>query len=117
MSQTSQQMAAPNPMAMMAYNQAMGRVNAATNIPFQKYSSDPNAYVSPLTGTQRGAISNISGMAGMTDPYYQAATGLTAAGAGPVGRLTSGQIGEYMSPYMAQVTDPVKAAMGQQFGQ
>lgn len=114
---TSQQMAAPNPAAMAAYNQAMARINEATSQPFQKYSSDPNAYVAPLTGTQTGAISNITGMAGMTDPYYQAAAGATAYGAGPVGRLTSEQIGEYMSPYMSQVADPVKAAMEQQFGQ
>ena len=117
MSQTSQQMAAPNPFAMIAYNQAMSRVNAATSQPFQRYSSDPEAYVASLNPTQRTAIENVSGMRGMTDPYYQAAAGLTGAGSAGVGRLTGAQIGEYMSPYMSQVVDPVKAGLGQQFGQ
>jgi len=117
MSQTSQQQAMPNPFAMMAYNQAMGRVSAATSQPFQRYSSDPEAYVASLNPTQRTAIENVSGMRGMTDPYFQTAAGLTGAGSAGVGRLTGAQIGEYMSPYMAQVVDPVKAGLGQQFGQ
>lgn len=117
MSQTSQQTAMPNLAAMAAYNQAMSRIGAATSQPFQRYSSDPEAYVASLTPTQRGAISNVAGMAGMTQPYYQMATGLTAAGAGPVGRLTSRDIQEYMSPYMSQVVSPVQQAVLQQQAQ
>jgi hypothetical protein len=95
----------------------MDRIGQATSQPFQKYSSDPEAYVASLTPTQQSAISNVTGMRGMTDPYFQGATGLTMAGAAPVGRLTSGQIQEYMSPYMSQVIDPVTAAIKQQQGQ
>jgi hypothetical protein len=42
---------------------------------------------------------------------------MTLAGAAPVSRLGSGQIQEYMNPYMAQVVDPVQNALRQQFGQ
>jgi hypothetical protein len=112
--QTSQQVAYPSLPAAMAYTSAMDRISQATSRPFQKYSSDPEAYVASLTPTQRAAISNVSGMQGMTDPYFQGATGLTLAGAGPVGRLTSGQIQEYMNPYMSQVIDPVRGALEQQ---
>jgi len=117
LSQTSQQTSAPSLMGLMAYNQAMSRVGAATSQPFQRYSSDPEAYVAGLTPEQRGAIANVTGMQGMTQPYYQAAAGLTGLGAQGVGRLTAGQIGEYMNPYMSQVVDPVRAALTQQQGQ
>jgi len=124
MQQTSQQMAIPNMAAMAAYNRAMGKIDEATSKPFQRYSSDPEAYVASLNPVQRQAIANVSSMRGMTDPYYGAAAGLlgeaaerTGAAAAPVGRLTSSQIQEYMNPYMSQVVDPVRAGLQQQFGQ
>jgi hypothetical protein len=124
LSQTTQQTAMPSLAGMMAYNQAMSRVGAATSKPFQRYSEDPTAYVASLTPVQQQAISNVAAMQGMTQPYYQtagglmgAAAGLTGAGAGGVGRLTGAQIAEYMSPYMSQVVDPVRAAIQQQSGQ
>lgn len=115
--QTSQQTSMPSWPAALAYNQAMGKVAEATSTPFQKYSSDPTAYVASLTPTQTGAIQNVTGTQGMTTPYYQAATGLTAAGAAPVSQLTSEDIQRYMSPFMSQVVDPVTAALKQQQGQ
>lgn len=115
--QTSQQTSMPSWPAALAYNQAMGKVAEATSTPFQKYSSDPTAYVASLTPTQTGAIQNVTGLQGMTTPYYQAATGLTAAGAAPVSQLTSEDIQRYMSPFMSQVVDPVTAALKQQQGQ
>lgn len=114
--QTSQQTAFPSWPAAAAYTTAMDKISQATSQPFQKYSSDPNAYVAPLTSTQTGAIQNVTGLQGMTQPYYQTAGAMTLAGASPVGRLTSGQIQEYMNPYMAQVVDPVQNALRQQFG-
>jgi hypothetical protein len=114
--QTSQQTAFPSWPAATGYSTAMDRISQATSQPFQKYSSDPEAYVASLTPTQTGAIQNVTGLQGMTDPYYRAAGALTMAGAAPVNRLTSGQIQEYMNPYMAQVVDPVQNALRQQFG-
>jgi hypothetical protein len=114
--QTSQQVAYPSLPAASAYSSAMDRISQATSQPFQKYSSDPNAYVAPLTSTQTGAIQNVTGLQGMTDPYYRTAGAMTLAGAAPVNRLTSGQIQEYMNPYMSQVVDPVQNALRQQFG-
>jgi hypothetical protein len=114
--QTSQQVAYPSLPAASAYTTAMDRIAQATSQPFQKYSSDPNAYVAPLTSTQTGAIQNVTGLQGMTDPYYRTAGAMTLAGAAPVSRLSSGQIQEYMNPYMSQVVDPVQNALRQQFG-
>lgn len=111
---SSQQVAAPNPAAMGAYNTAMAQIGAATSQPFQKYSSKASDYIAPLTGTQTGAISNITGMAGMSQPYYQSAANMVS-GAGTT--MTPDVVGKYMSPYMSQVVDPVKASMEQQFGQ
>ena len=117
LSQTSQQTSQPSIFGMMAYNQALGQVGAATAQPFQFYSQDPTKYVASLTPTQTGAISDITGLQGMTQPYYQAAAGLTGMGAAPVGQLTSADINQYMSPYMSQVINPVQAAVQQQQGQ
>lgn len=114
--QTSQQTSMPSWPAALAYNQAMSKVAEATSTPFQKYSSDPTAYVASLTPTQTGAIQNVTGLQGMTTPYYQAATGLTAAGAAPVSQLTSADIQQYMNPFMSQVVDPITAALQQQQG-
>ena len=117
LSQSSMTQSMANPWAMAQYAGAVNQVNQATSAPFKRYSDKASDYISPLTGTQTGAISNISGMAGMTDPYYMAAAGLTGAGAQGVGRLTGQQIQEYMSPYMSQVIDPTRQAIQQQSGQ
>ena len=42
--------------------------------PYQAYSTDPNAFVAPLTQTQQAGIQNTNAMAGAAQPYYGAAT-------------------------------------------
>ena len=50
-----------SPQAIGAYTQALGLANQAIAQPFQQYSTDPNAFVAPLTQTQQQAIGGIQG--------------------------------------------------------
>jgi len=103
-----------DPRAQAMYSQAWQQAQKVANRPFQPYSYDPSAFVAPLNPVQLQAVGNIAGYQGTADPYYQAAGGM----AGAAGMTTTPEVvGQYMSPYMSQVVDPIKAAMQQQFGQ
>lgn len=102
------------PEVMARYNAVNARAETAAAKPFQRYEGQ---FVAPLTGTQSGAIQNITQTGGMTAPYFGAATALTAAGAQDVGPLTSGQIGYYMNPFLGAVADPTLRALQQQQAQ
>jgi hypothetical protein len=102
-----------DPRAQAMYQQALGTAQQASQTPFQRYSTDPRAFVAQLTPTQQQAISNIAQSQGVYQPYYGAAAGL-AGGAGTTS--TADVVGQYMSPYMQQVVDPVRAALQQQQG-
>lgn len=102
------------PEVMARYNAVNARAETAAAKPFQRYEGQ---FVAPLTGTQSGAIQNVSGTAGMTAPYFGAATGLTLSGAQDVGALTPGQIGYYMNPFLGAVADPTLRALQQQQAQ
>ena len=102
-----------DPRAQAMYQQAFGTAQQASQTPFQRYSTDPRAFVAQLTPTQQQAISNIAQSQGVYQPYYGAAAGL-AGGAGTTS--TADVVGQYMSPYMRQVVDPVRAALEQQQG-
>jgi len=102
-----------DPRAQAMYQQAFGTAEQASQTPFQRYSTDPRAFVAQLTPTQQQAISNIAQSQGVYQPYYGAAAGL----AGSAGQTsTADVVGQYMSPYMRQVVDPVRAALEQQQG-
>jgi hypothetical protein len=103
-----------SPQAIGAYTKALGLADVAAAQPFQKYSTDPNAFVAPLTGTQQQAIGGLYGAQGAYQPYYQAAGALTGA-AGTT--LTPQVVGQYMNPFMQQVVNPVQQALQQQQGQ
>lgn len=93
------------------YNTAWERASAAAARPFQRYSNDPNAFVAGLTPTQQQAISQAGATMGAYQPYYGAAAGLTGA-AGTTS--TADVVGQYMSPFVRQVVDPVRGALEQQ---
>jgi hypothetical protein len=103
----------PNAQAMEAYTKALQTASNAAATPFQTYSTDPSAFVAQLNPTQTGAISNISGLAGGTTPAFNAAYGLTSAGATP----TYQTVGNYMNPYMGSVVAPTMQYLQQQQGQ
>lgn len=115
--QTATQQVQIPPEVMARYNAVNARAETAAAKPFQAYSSDPNAFVAPLTATQRAGIQNINQAAGMAQPYFQTAAGLTMAGSQGVGPLTQEQIGYYQSPYTQSVVDATRAGLQQQQGQ
>lgn len=110
-----QQTTQASPQAVAAYTQALNMANQAIqSTPWQNYSTDPNAFVAPMTGTQQAAIGGLSGIAGAGQPYYQAAPAMqAAAGMTP----SSAVVGQYMNPFMQQVVSPVQQALQQQQGQ
>lgn len=84
--------------ALMGTNPATGQPNT----PFQFYSTNPNAFVAPLDPTQQAGIAGTNYYANAAQPYYQGATDLTLAGAGPA-NLGALQTNRYMSPFLSDV--------------
>ena len=72
-SQSTQQVTIP-PEVLARYNSVNATAEQAASTPFQQYSTDPNAFVAPLTGTQQAGIANTNAYAGTAQPYYAAAT-------------------------------------------
>ena len=108
-----QQTVQASPEAIGWYQQSMARAQQAASQPFQQFGTTPQQFVAQLTPTQTGAIQNISGTQGMAQPYYQAATGVTAGALNPAYNT----VGNYMNPFMGQVVNPVQQAVRQQQGQ
>ena len=102
------------PEVLARYNAVNARAEEVAAQPFQQYTGQ---FVAPLTEQQRQGMQGISAAAGAAQPYYQAAAGLTAAGARGVGPLTQAQIRQYESPYIESVVDPTRRALEQQQAQ
>ena len=112
---TTQQVKIP-PEVMARYNAVNARAEDVAQQPFQQYGTSANAFVAPLTATQQAGISNTNAAAGLAQPFYGAATGLTMSGIQDVGALTPSQIGYYQNPFTQSVIDPTMQAMRQQQG-
>lgn len=113
-STTSTQTVSIPPEVMARYNAVNARAEDVAKQPFQPYSGQ---FVAPLSPTQQQGIYNTSAYSQAAQPYYGAATGLTLAGAQDVGPLTGGQIGRYMDPFVGSVVQPTVQALQQQQGQ
>lgn len=113
---TTQQVQIP-PEVMARYRAVNTRAEQTASQPFQAYSQDPSAFVAPLTQTQQAGIQNINRAAGMTQPYFETAAGLTLGGAQGVGPLTQQQIGYYQNPFTQSVVGSTLAGLQQQQGQ
>ena len=109
---TTQTMQIP-PEVMARYNAVNARAETVGQTPYQQYSSNPNAFVAPLTATQQAGIQNTNAMAGAAQPYYGAAAGLTAAGAGSADPSAL-NVGQYYNPYTQAVAAPTLEALQQQ---
>jgi hypothetical protein len=125
--------------AVNAQAEKLGGTDAAgnPNTPFKPYSTDPNAFVAPLTPTQQAGIANTNAAAGAAQPWYQqagqvasqgygqgqnylqAATNYTQAGGLGVNptQYNSGQIAQYMNPFAQQVIGGTLAPLQQQQAQ
>ena len=105
------------PEVLARYNAVNARAEGLADTPFKPYSNDPNAFVAPLTPTQQAGIANTNQAAGMAQPYYGAATGMTIAGSQSVGQLTPEQIDKYRNPYTQAVADTTFNNLRQQQAQ
>jgi hypothetical protein len=72
--QTSTQAVSIPPEVLARYNSVNAQAQTAASQPFQQYSTDPNAFVAPLTATQQAGIANTNTAAGQAQPYFGAAT-------------------------------------------
>jgi len=115
--QTATQQVQIPPEVMARYRAVNTRAETAAAQPFQAYSQDPSAFVAPLTATQQAGIQNINQAAGMTQPYFNTAAGLTMSGAQGVGPLTQQQIQYYQNPFTQSVVGSTLANLQQQQGQ
>ena len=104
------------PEVLARYNAVNAQAQTVAQQPFQQYSTDPNAFVAPLTSTQQAGITNTNAMAGAAQPYYQQATGLAQASATNV-NPSALDVNQYLNPYTQDVVNATQAAMNQQQGQ
>jgi len=127
---SSQQVTIP-PEVLARYNAVNARAETVSDKPFQIYSTDPSAFVAPLTQPQQTGIRQSEQYAQTAQPFFQEATGrligaqegaqpfmgeatgLARAGARGVspGEL---QTQQFMSPYIRSVVDAQRALTEQQ---
>jgi hypothetical protein len=110
---TTQQVQIPKEV-MDRYNAVNQRAEGVAGTPFQPYSYNPSDFVAPLNQTQQAGVNNIGMAQNIAQPFYQAGSALTGMGAGSVGRLQSGQINEYLSPYLNNVLGTTMQAQDRQ---
>ena len=56
------------PEVLARYNEVNALAKKVATTPFTPYSTDPNAFVAPLTSTQQAGIANINALQGMATP-------------------------------------------------
>lgn len=100
--QSSSQVSVP-PEVLAQYQNVNSIANQVAQTPFQQYSTDPNAFVAPLTPTQQAGILGTNQYSNTAQPYYQKASNLNS----PAG------VQSYYNPEASQVG----ALMQQQFQQ
>ena len=101
------------PEVLARYNSVNAQAQQTASIPFQTYSSNPNAFVAPLTPTQTAGIQNTNAATGMAQPYFNAATGFALAGTQPINAAPL-DISRYMNPYLGTVLGSTEALVNQQ---
>jgi hypothetical protein len=101
------------PEVLARYNSVNATAQNVAQAPFQQYSTNPNAFVAPLTPTQEAGVANTNTAAGMAQPYFGAATGFALAGAQPVNPAAL-DTSKYMNPYLQTVLGSTEAMVNQQ---
>jgi hypothetical protein len=115
--QSTQQQSVPADV-LARYNSVNNQAQQTAATPFQTYSTDPNAFVAPLTDSQQSGIAGTTAAAGTAQPYYSAATSqlLNAQGAtqpyySAAGQdITSAQ--SNANPLQAQAASGYTSALG-----
>jgi len=112
---TSTQSVQIPPEVLARYNAVNKRAEDVAGTPFQKYSSDPNAFVAGINTTQQTGINQTLNASQQAQPYYGAAANMTLGSAGAVNPEQL-QTAQYMNPYTQNVVDATTAALQQQQG-
>ena len=113
---TSSSTVAVPPEVLARYNSVNATAQSVASTPFQTYSTDPNAFVAPLTATQQAGINTTNQYATAAQPYMDAAAGLTMAGtqSADPSQIGAGQINQFMSPYLGDVMGSTEALQNQE---
>jgi hypothetical protein len=113
--QASSQVTIP-PEVLARYNSVNAQAQQTAATPFQQYSSDPNAFVSPMTTAQNMGLQQTANYANAAQPGLQQAMGMTAGASGQANpwELTGDKINQYTNPYTQNVTNQMGALMNQQ---
>ena len=99
------------PDVLARYDSVNAAAQNAASTPFQQYSSDPSAFVAPLTATQQAGIQNTNTAATQAQPYYSAATSNLLSAQGQALPLYGQATGDLLtaqsqaSPYYGQASD------------
>ena len=101
------------PEVLARYNSVNATAQNVAQTPFQQYSTNPNAFVAPLTPTQTAGVQNTNAAAGMAQPYFDAATGFALAGSQPINAQPL-DTSAYMNPYLQTVLGSTEAMVNQQ---
>jgi muramidase (phage lysozyme) len=89
------------PEVLARYNSVNATAQQAAQTPFQQYSTDPNAFVAPLTQQQQVGISGINQYANTAQPAYNAAMqGTAQAFQGYNAPNYAAGVQGYMNPYL-----------------
>ena len=107
------------PEVLARYSAVNQQAQTTAQIPFQQYSTDPNAFVAGLSPTQEAGIVGTNQYSSEAQPFYQTASNMTQAGSAAANptNLNSSAINKYMNPYLQDVVQPTSQLMEQQFGQ
>ena len=103
---TTTQTNSPNPMAMQAYGDILGRAQQVASTPYQSYTGQLTAGLDP---TQQAGISNVNSAYGVAQPYFNQAAQYAQQGAAPVANVSGADVQRYFNPYQQNVID---ATMG-----
>jgi hypothetical protein len=107
-SNTQTTTSAPNPQAMAAYSDLLGRASGVANLPFQQYGGE---FVAPMNAQQQQAGQNINQYAGFALPFINQAAGYANQAAQPI---TAANINQYQSPYIQDVVNATEAQFNNQ---
>ena len=101
---------APSAFAMANYQKAVDRAENVSNIPFQAYSMNPDAFAAPLSMLQYAGFEQVGRSAEQAQPYYAAAQGTVGSGIGMYNQAAqmagqAGGTGVY-NPNIASMSNP-----------
>ena len=109
---TSQSTIQVPPEVLAQYNAVNAQAEEAGAQPFQQYSTNPNAFVAPLTATQTAGIGNINSAQGTYSPYGNAAVsalGGASMAADPLQAQAAGNINSGLGAGLAGTAAAVGA--------